>query len=187
MPAQLTLQHERACFERSVLPLTRALRSSALRMSHSAADADDLVQETVLRAWRFWPRYHERASCRAWLHRILRNTFVTRCRKRSRERDVLSLVAPRNVHDGLLVTYEAVDPERDTLDDTLTLGLRSLADEQRKVVELVDVQRRSYKEAAAALGVPIGTVMSRLHRARHALRRQLSRGALDCAPTARCA
>src|SRR5205085_1803528 len=68
---------ERVCFERSVLPLTRSLRSSALRMARSPADADDLVQETVLRAWRFWPSYTERDSCRAWLHRILRNTFVS--------------------------------------------------------------------------------------------------------------
>ncbi|HEX2675324.1 MAG TPA: sigma-70 family RNA polymerase sigma factor [Polyangiales bacterium] len=167
---------ERVRFERSVLPLTRSLRSSALRMARSPADADDLVQETVLRAWRFWPRYSERDCCRAWLHRILRNTFITRCRERRREREILEQAGLRAHHDEAQVARFEHEDSQGGLDDTMTHGLCALAEEQRRVLLLVDVERRSYKEAAATLGVPIGTVMSRLHRARGALRRRLESG-----------
>ena len=167
-----SIQIDRMCFERSVLPLTAALRSSALRMARSRADADDLVQETVLRAWRFWPRYTERACCRAWLHRILRNTFVTQCRRRQRERAVLSLPEVRANQEDAAPAVPGADAQGG-LDDAMTHGLVALREEQRRVLLLVDVERRSYREAADTLGVPIGTVMSRLHRARNALRGQL--------------
>jgi len=159
---------ERVRFERAVLPWLQSLRHVALRLARSAPEADDLVQETVLRAWRFWPRYTERDSCRAWLQRILSNTFVSERRRVARERDILALA--ESARRAEQTTNEPVDA---TLDDRLLGSLATLGDEQRSVLWLVDVQDRSYREAAAELGWPIGTVMSRLHRARAALRRRL--------------
>ncbi|HKU39953.1 MAG TPA: sigma-70 family RNA polymerase sigma factor [Polyangiales bacterium] len=158
---------EQLRFERAVRPLLHSLRAVALRMSRSSAEADDLVQETVLRAWRYWPRYTERDSCRAWLQRILSNTFVSGRRRAARERVVLALAESAGRVDQPLT---AANMDERGLDDVLAHGLASLGAEQRSVVWLVDVEDRSYREAAEQLGWPIGTVMSRLHRARGELR-----------------
>lgn len=171
---------ERVRFERAVLPWLGNLRGLALRLSRSGAEADDLVQETVLRAWRFWPRYTERDSCRAWLQRILSNTFVSGKRRAARERGMLTLAEHTLRAEPPLAAAVAPDGG---IDDELAGGLAALGAEQRSVLWLVDVQDRSYREAAAELGWPIGTVMSRLHRARHALRRQLDAGSLAPVPT----
>jgi len=161
---------ERVRFERAVLPWLHNLRHLALRLSRSGAEADDLVQETVLRAWRFWPRYTERDSCRAWLQRIMSNTFVSERRRVARERAVLALAE----NEGRAVRQpSAAEPGVNGLDDRLAGSLAALGAEQRRVVWLVDVEDRSYREVADQLGWPIGTVMSRLHRARGALRREL--------------
>ncbi len=164
---------ERRHFERSVLPLTRSLRGAALRLSRSSAEADDLVQETVLKAWRFWSRYEERESCRAWLHRILANTFVTERRKRRREREVLVRASAEQEDRGQEARAWQPRVLRDSMDQRLAGSLAALPDDQRRVLWLVDVDERSYHEAATALRVPLGTVMSRLHRARRALRAEL--------------
>jgi RNA polymerase sigma-70 factor, ECF subfamily len=173
MTNPLAAHTDRLQFERSVLPLTQGLRRSALRLARSSADADDLVQETVLRAWRSWPRYTERATCRAWLHRILRNTFVTRYRLERRRREVLALPALRLEQEAALSQAQPREAQGG-MDDALALGLGTLREDQRRVLWLVDVQRCSYQDAADALGIPIGTVMSRLHRARGTLRGQLT-------------
>jgi RNA polymerase sigma-70 factor (ECF subfamily) len=165
-----SIDSERVRFERAVVPWLQSLRHVALRLSRSGAEADDLVQETVLRAWRFWPRYTERDSCRAWLQRILSNTFVSARRRAARERTVMALAESAGRAELSIAAPEPLDTE---LDDRLLGGLATLGDEQRNVLWLVDVQDRSYREAADELGWPIGTVMSRLHRARGALRRRL--------------
>jgi RNA polymerase sigma-70 factor (ECF subfamily) len=154
-----------------VRPWLDNLRAVALRLSRSTAEADDLVQETVLRAWRYWPRYTERDSCRAWLQRILSNTFISSRRRAARERIILALAESAGRAE---LPLTAAEPSERGLDDSLAGGLAALGHEQRSVVWLVDVQDRSYREAAAELGWPIGTVMSRLHRARGELRRQLA-------------
>jgi RNA polymerase sigma-70 factor, ECF subfamily len=164
---------ERLRFERAVLPWLQSLRHLALRLSRSGAEADDLVQETVLRAWRFWPRYTERDSCRAWLQRILSNTFVSERRRAARERTIMALVETHGRTERQPTAAEPIDLG---LDEKLAGGLAGLAAEQRRVMWLVDVQDRSYREAAEELGWPIGTVMSRLHRARGSLRRQMECG-----------
>ncbi len=162
-------------FEQSVLPLRTSLFAAALGLSGSRAEADDLVQETVLRAWRFWSRYEERESCRAWLHRILRNVFISRRRKQRREQQLLL-----RRHEQLqsaevyAAAPEPVRAGRDDLRDEILGCLDALRQEHRAVVWLVDVQAKSYREAADALGWPIGTVMSRLHRARRLLRADVS-------------
>jgi RNA polymerase sigma-70 factor, ECF subfamily len=170
---------ERLRFERAVLPWLGSLRGLALRLSRSRAEADDLVQETVLRAWRFWPRYTERDSCRAWLQRILSNTFVSAKRRSARERGMLALAEHTFRAEPQPLAASVPDGG---LDDEMAGGLAALGADQRSVLWLVDVQDRSYREAAAELGWPIGTVMSRLHRARNAMRKQLE-AALAPAPT----
>jgi RNA polymerase sigma-70 factor (ECF subfamily) len=175
---------EQRGFERVVVPLVRSLRAAALRLTRNRPDADDLVQETMLRAWRFWPRYVERDNCRAWLQRILTNTFRTEWRRGVRSRAQLSELettlrsAP---NDGeRLGSAPAADCGCDAragdalgLDDRLNSAMSALKPAQRRVLWLIDVRERSYREAAAELACPIGTVMSRLHRARAALRLQL--------------
>jgi RNA polymerase sigma-70 factor (ECF subfamily) len=162
---------EQLRFERAVRPFLSNLRAVALRLSHSTAEADDLVQETVLRAWRYWPRYTERDSCRAWLQRILSNTFISGRRRAARERAVLALAESAGRAESQLT---AAKPDERGLDDVLARSLAALGAEQRNVVWLVDVEDRSYREAAQELGWPIGTVMSRLHRARGELRARVS-------------
>lgn len=175
-PIDILSRQQRLGFERSVMPLTCTLRRSALRLARSGADADDLVQETVLRAWRFWPRYDERASCRAWLQRILHNAFVSEMRRRRRERHVLALRELHDAQPGMFALQVEAEVAQGGLDDAMRLGLTRLREDQRRVLVLVDVELRSYREAAERLGIPIGTVMSRLHRARCALRRVLATG-----------
>jgi RNA polymerase sigma-70 factor, ECF subfamily len=167
-------------FEAAVLQWLPTLRLHALRLTRSSADADDLLQETLLRAYRFWPRYQERASCRAWLQRILDNTFRTEYRRQQRRKlQLAELEAERDSE----VACEREEPVQEApsasaalsggLDERLGRGLSSLSPEQRSVIWLVDVRERSYREAADELACPIGTVMSRLHRARAALRSAL--------------
>jgi RNA polymerase sigma-70 factor (ECF subfamily) len=175
--ARRVVAPERAAFERIVMPLLSGLRSSALHLTKNRPDADDLVQETLLRAWRFWSGYEERDNCRAWLQRILVNTFCSEHRRRQRQRAQLSLFeveqqlsAPRNEPSP----DARSDAQRShALDEGLQNGLATLSTAQQRVLSLIDLQERSYREAAAELACPIGTVMSRLHRARAALRLQL--------------
>ncbi|HEY2736171.1 MAG TPA: sigma-70 family RNA polymerase sigma factor, partial [Polyangiales bacterium] len=167
----------RAGFERAVLPERSNLRAAALRLTRNRADAEDLVQETVLRAWRFWPRYVERETCRAWLQCILTNTFLTERRRLARRRlqlDELEVQAQVELGEGAPGTSDLernVDAHQ--LDDRLGRGLSLLSSEHRRILFLIDVNERSYREAADELACPIGTVMSRLHRARAALRQKL--------------
>jgi RNA polymerase sigma-70 factor (ECF subfamily) len=175
---------EQKGFERLVVPLLRSLRAAALRLTKNRPDADDLVQETVLRAWRFWPRYVERDNCRAWLQRILTNTFRTEWRRGVRVRaqlaDLEATLRSAPSDGERLGSASAAECGFDAragdalgLDDRLNSAMSALKPEQQRVLWLIDVRERSYREAAAELACPIGTVMSRLHRARAALRLQL--------------
>jgi RNA polymerase sigma-70 factor (ECF subfamily) len=166
-------------FERAVLPCVGGLRARALRLAKNAADADDLLQETLLRAWRFWPRYRDQDHCRAWLQCIMSNTFCSNCRSSARRRAQLAQLAlERAVSEELEYASAqdaqvASDAAERLGDDRLASSLAALKPEQREILRLIDVNQRSYREAASALACPIGTVMSRLHRARAALRAQL--------------
>jgi len=165
----------RDSFEACVLPLRGRLRGSALALCRSSAEADDLVQETVLRAWRFWPKYRQGSNCSAWLQRILRNVFINRYRALRREREILGLVRDTQLAradippDGL----DAVG-----MGDEVKSEISALSSEFQTILLMVDVEGCSYREAASAAGCPIGTVMSRLHRARNALRSRLAPYAL---------
>jgi RNA polymerase sigma-70 factor (ECF subfamily) len=142
-----------------------SLRARALRLTRSSADADDLVQETVLRALRFEGTFERGTNLRAWMHRILDSVFITRCRKRSREHRALG----RFACDPTLASDAGSEPRLRAVSDGMYTALHALPEKFLRVVELVDLHDCSYREAADELHVPVGTVMSRLFRARRLL------------------
>ena len=163
-------QHDRAEFDQEVLKHRGELFGSALRMTGSRAEAEDLVQEAVLRAWTFWHRFQPGTNGRAWMHRILVNTFINGYRRRSRELEILSVIKLER-REPVVSAPRAVPGE--ALGDEVTAALATLPNEFREVLIIVDLGGQSYKEAAAQIGCPIGTVMSRLHRARRQMKREL--------------
>jgi len=167
-------------FRQYVVPELDLLYRVAMGLTTNRADAEDLVQDTVLRAYRALDRFDGRYP-RAWLLTILRNTHINRARRRRPEllrdpdrqmRQVATTAAEEGSDPG-----EAV--ARASLDDRIAAALSGLPERSRRPVELVDVAGLSYREAAEMLGVPIGTVMSRLHRARKRMRRHLDRVGFD--------
>jgi RNA polymerase sigma-70 factor (ECF subfamily) len=146
------------------------LYAAALRYSRNSGDAEDLVQETLLRALASWDQFRQGTNCRAWLFRILTNNFINEYRRVTRERRWL------NRHDTLVSPSRrraARDPEavllEGTLSDEVVAALRTLPESFRRVVILTDLRGLSYREVADRLGCPIGTVMSRLYRGRRYL------------------
>jgi RNA polymerase sigma-70 factor, ECF subfamily len=160
-------------FRRYVVPELPVLLRVARRVTGDPTDAEDLVQETLLRAYRAVDRFDGRHP-RAWLLTILRNTWRNmnrRARPHLLYDEVDILAVPASGADGRSGPEEQVLDG--VLDAELAAGLRALSDKHRAVVVLVDVDGLSYQEAADVLGVPTGTVMSRLHRARKRLRKRL--------------
>ena len=159
-------------FESVALQYCDELYCAALRLTHSRAEGEDLVQEAMMRAWAFWGRFEPGTNARAWMHRILMNTFINRYRRRKREREILAEVQHHADRDPSWTADErpAAQPG---IGDEVEAALASLPDEFRAVVLLVDLDELSYREVADTLGCPIGTVMSRLHRGRRALKRRL--------------
>jgi len=166
-------------FEREVLPLLPSLYSAALRMTRNPSDAEDLVQETYLRAYRGFSGFEEGTNLRAWMYRILTNTFINSYRKKQRE--------PVTVQEDDLDEWylydklgeSGVEPSaeaeviRSMPDEDVQKALEALPEGFRLAVLLADVEGFSYKEIAEIHGIPIGTVMSRLHRGRRALEKAL--------------
>jgi RNA polymerase sigma-70 factor, ECF subfamily len=169
---------ERAAFDREVLAHRRELLGAALRMTGSRAAADDLVQEAVLRAWTFWHRFQPGTNGRAWMHRILLNTFINGYRRRRREREILGQIT-RDVRAVQSLERGPRPVPGEGLGDEVTAALQTLAPEFREVLVRVDLDGQSYKDAARGIGCPIGTVMSRLHRARRAMKQQLGEYAVS--------
>jgi len=170
----------RARFERDVMPLLSNLYSSALRMTRNPADAEDLVQETVLRAYRGFGGFQEGTNLKAWLYRILTNSFINTYRKKQREPTTVE--GPDDLDEWYLfdrLGARNVEPsaESEVLeqlpDEAVQRALEALPEGFRMAVLLADVQGFSYKEIAEMLDIPIGTVMSRLHRGRKALEKAL--------------
>ena len=167
-------------FERQVGPYLAQLYPAALRMTRNASDAEDLVQETLAKAYVGFHQFTPGTNLRAWLYKILSNTFVNSYRK-TRRQPVLA-VAP-DLTDGWQAGNDASGPvarsaEAEALDrlgDSEVLrALRDLPTDFRTAVYLADIEGYPYREVAAMMGTPIGTVMSRLHRGRDRLRRALA-------------
>lgn len=158
-------------FDLLVRPLWPGLRRAALRLTRNPSDADDLVQETALRAFRFWDHYRPGSNLRAWLHRILINTFVNGYRRGRRERELLAQLAAERAAPARDDEPEAL---RAGLCDEVSGSLAALTPEYRAVLWAVAVDGLSYREAAERLGCPQGTIMSRLYRARRVMQQALA-------------
>jgi RNA polymerase sigma-70 factor (ECF subfamily) len=167
-------------FDNDVLPYLETMYANALRLTRTRADAEDLVQDTVLRAFRFFDRFERGTNLKAWLLRIQYNTFVNRYRRSAKERDIKESMTLAPVGEDV-VSRDALraltDPVgnalRPLIAGELEAALATLPEDHRMVVMLADVEELSYKEIAEVIGCPIGTVMSRLHRARRTLRTRL--------------
>jgi RNA polymerase sigma-70 factor (ECF subfamily) len=166
-------------FEREVLPLLPNLYSAALRMTRNPADAEDLVQETYLRAYRGFSGFEEGTNLRAWMYRILTNTFINSYRKKQREPvtvqedDLDEWYLYDKMGDSGVEPSAEAEVIRSMPDEDVQKALEALPEGFRLAVLLADVEGFSYKEIAEILGIPIGTVMSRLHRGRRALEKAL--------------
>ena len=168
------------------MPYAPQLYSAALRLTHRPADAEDLVQDTFLRAFRSFHTFEEGTNLRAWLYRILTNTYINTYRAKQRRPeeteldDVEDLYLYRRVRQLDPATRSAEDTLFDMFtDDEVKKALEALPERYRLPVLLADVQEFSYKEISDMLEVPIGTVMSRLHRGRKAMQQALHHYAAD--------
>ncbi|MGE5227079.1 MAG: sigma-70 family RNA polymerase sigma factor [Planctomycetaceae bacterium] len=167
-------------FERDVLPLLPSLYGAALRLTRNPADAEDLVQDTYLRAYRGFAGFTEGTNLKAWLYRILTNGFINTYRKKQREPQIVE--GPDDIDEwylydrlgGRSVEESAEEEVLDRIPDAeVKAALESLPENFRIPVLLADVEGFSYKEIAEIMDTPIGTVMSRLHRGRKALEKAL--------------
>ena len=182
------LMADQAVFADEAMEYMPQLYSAALRMTRNAADAEDLVQETYLKAYRGFGGYEHGTNLRAWLFRILTNTYINSYRSKKRRPEETEL---DDVEDFYLYRrmggLEAVRSNRSAEDELMDWftdsevkeALEQLPDQFQMVVLLSDVEGFSYKEIAEILDVPIGTVMSRLHRGRKSLQKQLHNYALE--------
>lgn len=173
---------EKATFADDAMPLMGGLYSAALRMTRNAADAEDLVQETYLKAFRAYDRFEVGTNLKAWMYRILTNTYINAYRKKQRRPDesdiddVEDLYLYRRIGgaQGAVLGRSAEDELMDLFgEDEIKVALEDLPDHYRMPIILADVEGFAYKEIAEILDVPIGTVMSRLHRGRKQLQKRL--------------
>lgn len=165
-------------FEREAIPHMDLLYNFALRMTGNVDDANDLLQETYLKAYRFWDKYEKGTNIRAWLFRIMKNSYINRYRKESKEPDVVNYDEIKNFYNT--IRDESADPndlqERlfgNLLDDDIVKALESLPEDFRTVVILCDIEGFTYEEIAEFVERPIGTVRSRLYRGRKMLQAKL--------------
>lgn len=173
-------------FEVEAVPLRPRLYVAALRLTGNRADAEDLLQETYLRAYRGFHRFQPGTNVAGWMYRILRNTFIQGYRKRQRELPTVPEDWDRKTN-GTVRNFEA-SAEAAVIDSIpdgrLQEALSALPERYRRVVLLFDVDGYAYKEIADIVGIPLGTVMSRLHRGRKALRERIAPPAADGQPLA---
>jgi RNA polymerase sigma-70 factor, ECF subfamily len=173
---------DRAAFAEEAMQYAPKLYSAALRLTRNPADAEDLVQDTYLRAWRSYNTFQEGTNLRAWLYRILTNSFINKYRAKQRRPtedgidniEDLYLYKRISALDSSLGTRSAEDTMFDMFtDDEVKAALEALPENFRLPVLLADVEGFSYKEIAEMLDIPVGTVMSRLHRGRKGMHKLL--------------
>ena len=178
--AELTKQEVRKQhdFNEEIIPHLDALYNFGLRLTADPNDAEDLVQDTIVKAYRFFSSYEKGTNAKAWLFRILKNSYINNYRKKSKK--------PQEVdYDEVATFYETIRAERtetsdledkmfrELIDDDISNALDEIPEDFRTVVLLCDVEDFTYEEIANMLDVPIGTIRSRLHRGRNLLKAQL--------------
>ncbi len=179
MGAQGGAESKRKLFEQEALPHLDAIYAAALRLARNRDDANDLLQETALRAFKFFHQFSPGTNCRAWLMTILYNAFRNGYRRSSREPVAVHPEDYERELEKAVFKSDAVrnDPESlvfgQLLDEEIESALDGLAEDFRAAILLVDVEELSYLETARILKIPIGTLRSRLSRGRAAMRRKL--------------
>src|SRR2546422_8889060 len=174
-PSPAPVDEKREGFEREALVHLDALYRVALRLTGNAADADDLVQETMLKAYRAWHQYQQGTNAKGWLLPILRHALINESRRRTRHPETVDLdaIEPFAVFEDL----QEEDPQGrffdQIVDDEVLRAIDELPEQFREAIVLSDVEGMSYEEVARILSVPIGTVKSRLFRARRLLQGKL--------------
>ncbi|HLR77306.1 MAG TPA: sigma-70 family RNA polymerase sigma factor [Balneolaceae bacterium] len=165
-------------FEEEIIPHLDAMYNFALRLTADPSSAEDLVQDSIVKAYRFFNSYEKGTNAKAWLFRILKNSYINNYRKQSKQ--------PGKVdYDEVASFYETIRADRtdtsdledrmfrDLIDDDISKALDELPEDFRTVVLLCDIEDFTYEEIANMLDVPIGTIRSRLHRGRNLLKSQL--------------
>jgi RNA polymerase sigma-70 factor (ECF subfamily) len=184
-----------ARFERDAIPLRAPLYRRALRMTHNRADAEDLLQDTMMSAYARFDSFRQGTNLNAWLHRILTNTYINTYRKKQRQpvqfptEEITDQQLAANAAHSSTGLRSAEDAALETLPDTeIKTAMQALPEQFRMVVYYADVEDLKYKEIAEIMDIPKGTVMSRLHRGRRQLRRLLADAAHETStPTTRLA
>ena len=165
-------------FQSEALPHMDFLYNYALRMTFNGADAEDLVQETFLKAFRFWDSYEKGTNIRAWLFRIMKNAYINRYRKEKKEPEKVEYDEIQNFYNNVRESAVESGDSQETLfngllEDDVATALADLPEDFRTVVILCDIEGLTYEEVAEFVDCPIGTVRSRLHRGRKLLRAKL--------------
>lgn len=161
-------------FNSLVLPFQDALYNFALKMTKDEDDAKDLLQETLLKAYRFFDKFEKGTNIKAWLFMILKNTYINMYRKSSRTPIQVDYEDVQNFYENIKanevsMTHYEEDAFSKTMDDEVTKAISSLQEDYRTVIILSDIEGYSYEEIAEFIDTPVGTVRSRLHRARKML------------------
>lgn len=166
----------KAEFERVALPNLSHLYTAAFYLTKSEAEAEDLVQETYLRAFRFFHKFQPGTNCRAWLLSILRNLFINRYRQKRREPEMVDLEKIDQAYESMMEQGEKAEKDNpeslffsQLMDHEVQVALRELPEEFRSAIILVDIEELSYEEAAKAMECSVGTIRSRLSRGRRML------------------
>lgn len=181
---EIDLKNKYKEFETEVIPYTDALKSFALKMTNDTDDADDLLQDTLMKAFRFFDKFEKGTNMKAWLFQIMKNSFINNYRKTSKEPNKVDYEDVQNFYENIKAEdvksqhYQS-DAFSDVLDDEITSALSKLPDDFRTIVFLSDVEGYTYEEIADFVDCPIGTVRSRLHRARKMLYSLLYEYALE--------
>ena len=171
-------------FEKEFLPHIEALKTFAFYLTYDEEEANDLVQDTYLKAFRFIEKYDKGTNAKAWLFKILKNAYINNYRKKSKQPDEVDFEEVINYHESddlskSQYSYLKEEIVENMMGDEITRALNALPPEFKTVILLADVEDFSYKEMAKILDIPVGTVRSRLFRARNMLKEFLKKYAFS--------